>query len=86
MSKNTIFSVEVGSELRAEFIAATESVHRPASQVMRELMREFIQRQQEARAYQQFLQTNVDAGRASIRAGLGRSNEEVDAKFAALRG
>ncbi|WP_205744471.1 antitoxin of toxin-antitoxin stability system [Dyella sp. M7H15-1] len=72
-------------ELRADFMAEAEAAHRPASQVLRELMREFVQHQREARNYDEFLRRKVEAGRASMRAGLGRPNEEVEAEFAARR-
>jgi hypothetical protein len=60
-------------------------IHRPASQVLRELMREFIERQREAREYDQFLRGKVEASRTSMRAGLGQTNDEVEAIFAARR-
>jgi predicted transcriptional regulator len=72
-------------ELRAQFMAEAEAAHRPASQVVRELMREFVQRQRQARDYDEFLQHKVDVARSSARAGRGRSNDEVDAGFAARR-
>ena len=85
MSKEAVFTMKLEPELRAEFMAEAEAVHRPASQVLRELMREFVQRQREAREYDDFLRHKVEAGRASMRADLGRSNEEVEAEFAARR-
>ncbi len=85
MSKEAVFTMKLESELRAEFMAATEAAHRPASQVLRELMREFVQRQREAREYDEFLHRKVEAGRASMLTGLGRSNDEVEAEFAARR-
>ena len=48
-------------------------------------MREFVQRQREAREYDEFLRRKVDVARSSMRAGLGRSNDEVEAEFAARR-
>ena len=66
-------------------MAEAEAIFRPASQVLRELMREFIQRQKGAREYCEFLSSKVDAARTSLRAGRGRSNEEVEAKFAKRR-
>nr|WP_282098998.1 antitoxin of toxin-antitoxin stability system [Thauera aromatica] len=71
--------------MRAAFIAEAEAAHRPASQVVRELMREFIERQREAREYASFLQRKVDVARTSMRAGRGRTNDEVEAEFAARR-
>lgn len=58
---------------------------RRRSSRLRELMREFVQRQRESREYDEFLRRKVEAGRASMRAGLGRSNDEVEAEFAARR-
>jgi len=85
MSKEAVFTMKLEPELRAEFMAAAEATHRPASQVLRELMREFIQRQREAREYDEFLRNKVEAGRASMQAGHGRSNDEVESTFAARR-
>ena len=86
MSKEAVFTMKLEPELRAEFMAEAEAVHRPASQVLRELMREFVERQRQARDYDAFLAGKVEASRASMRAGLGRSNEEIEAAFAARRG
>ena len=85
MTKEAVFTMKLEPTLRAEFMAEAEAAHRPASQVMRELMREFVQRQREARDYDEFLRRKVEAGRASMRAGVGSSNEEVEAAFAARR-
>ncbi len=48
-------------------------------------MREFVHRQREARDDDEFLRHKVEAGRASMRAGQGRSNDEVEAEFSARR-
>jgi predicted transcriptional regulator len=85
MSKEAVFTMKLEPELRDQFMAEAEASHRPASQVLRELMREFIERQQEARDYEAFLGRKVEAGRASMRAGVGRSNDDVEASFAARR-
>ena len=85
MSKDAVFTMKLEPELRAEFMAEAEATHRPASQVLRELMREFVQQQRKAREYDEFLRGKVEAGRVSMRAGIGRSNEEVEAEFAARR-
>nr|WP_315192421.1 antitoxin of toxin-antitoxin stability system [uncultured Albidiferax sp.] len=85
MSKEAVFTMKLEPALRADFMAEAEATHRPASQVLRELMREFVQRQREARDYDAFLARKVDSGRASMHAGVGHSNEEVEAIFAARR-
>lgn len=85
MSKVAVFTIKLEPELRAEFMAEAEAAHRPASQVLRDLMREFVQRSREAREYDEFLGRKVDAARTSMRADVGHSNEEVEATFAARR-
>ena len=85
MSKDAVFTMKLEPELRAEFMAEAEAVHRPASQVLRDLMREFVQRQRETREYDEFLCNKVEAGRSSMRAGRGRPNDDVEAAFAARR-
>jgi predicted transcriptional regulator len=85
MPKEAVFTMKLEPELRAEFMAEAEAAHRPASQVVRELMREFVQRQRAARDYDEFLSRKVEAGRVAMRAGQGRSNEDVEAEFAARR-
>ena len=85
MSKEAVFTMKLEPELRAEFMAEAEAAHRPASQVLRELMRDFVARQREARDYDQFLRNKVEAARSSMGAGQGRPNEEIEAEFAARR-
>jgi hypothetical protein len=85
MAKEAVFTMKLEPKLRAEFIAEATAAHRSASQVMQELMREFVQRQRGAREYDEFLRAKVDAARSSMRAGLGPSNHEVEAEFAARR-
>jgi predicted transcriptional regulator len=69
MSKEAVFTMKLEPELREAFMAAAEASHRPASQVVRELMREFIDRQRQAREYEAFLRAKVDAARMQVAAG-----------------
>ena len=85
MPKEAVFTLKLEAELRDEFMAEADAAHQPASQVARELFREYVRRQREARDYDNFLRQKVEAGRASIRAGKGATNEEVEAAFAARR-
>ena len=85
MSKQTVFTMKLEPELRDEFMAESEVSHRPASQIMRELMREFVQRHRESREYDAYLRGKVDVGRASMRASQCRSNDEVEAEFVRRR-
>jgi len=85
MSKAAVFTMKLEPELRDEFLAEAEAAHRPASQVVRELMREFVLRQRQAREYDEFLQRKVDLARTSMRSGQGRSNDEIEANFTTRR-
>ncbi|WIM09188.1 antitoxin of toxin-antitoxin stability system [Enhydrobacter sp.] len=85
MSKEAVFTMKLESELRDAFMAEAEAAHRPASQVVRELMRDFVRQQRETREYDKFLRRKVEAARSSVRAGRGRSNDEVEAEFAVRR-
>lgn len=85
VTKLAVFTMKLESELRDLFMAECEASHRPASQIVREMMRQFVQSQQETREYDEFLQRKVDASRASIRAGREISNEDLEAEFAARR-
>lgn len=85
MSKEAVFTMKLEPELRAEFMAEAEAAHRPASQVLRELMRQFIQHQRETREYDEFLRTKVETARASMHTGSGAPNDSVESDFAARR-
>lgn len=85
MSKDAVFTMKLEPELRDEFMAEASALDRPASQIMRDLMREFVQRQREAREYDAFLRRKVEVARRSMRAGRGHSNEEVEAEAVRAR-
>ena len=85
MAKEAMFTMKLEPELRAEFMAAAESVHRPASQVLRELMRDFIAKQREELEYEEFLHQKVELARASFRKGLFLTSEDVNSRMQAKR-
>ena len=85
MSKDAVFTMKLEPDLRDAFMAEAEAAHRPASQIVRDLMREFVERQQAEREYDAFLHRKVETARVSMRAGRGRSNEEVEAGAVARR-
>lgn len=72
-------------ELRDEFMAEAAHAHRPASQIARELVREYVENQRRAREYEAFLGQKVAAARASLRAGEGVDNAEAGGTYAARR-
>jgi predicted transcriptional regulator len=82
MGKEAVFTMKLEPELRDEFMAAAKREDRPASQIVREFMRDYVQRDLE---YAEFLRRKVENARKSIEAGIGRSDEEVSADFARRR-
>jgi len=85
MTKEAVFTMKLEPELRDEFMAEAQALDRPASQVVRDLMREFVRRQREAREYDAFVRRKVETGRQDVGAGRERSHAEVEADFAARR-
>ncbi|MBD9667144.1 antitoxin of toxin-antitoxin stability system [Variovorax sp. VRV01] len=85
MSKEAMVTMKPEPELRDAFMAEAEASHRPASQVVRELMREFIERQRHARECDTFLRAKVDTARAQIASGQYAGDAGVEARFAARR-
>ncbi|MFY7960529.1 MAG: antitoxin of toxin-antitoxin stability system [Elsteraceae bacterium] len=85
MAEKAVFTMKLDAQLRADFMAAAAAADRPASQVVRELMRDFVKQQREARACDAFLQDKVAAARASLHADGGVPNDEVEALFAQRR-
>lgn len=85
MSKAAVFTMTLEADLRAEFLAAAEASHRPAAQVMRELMREFVLRERDRLERHAFLRRKVEMARISSEAGIGRANDVVAIEFAERR-
>jgi predicted transcriptional regulator len=85
MPKEAVFTMKLESELRHAFMAEAAAAHQPASQIVREMMRQYIVTQREKRDYEAFLHSKVDAARPSVHAGRVRSNDDVQASYAARR-
>ncbi|MGQ7247088.1 hypothetical protein ACUN9Y_07090 [Halomonas sp. V046] len=83
MTKHAVFTMKLESELRDAFMA--EAAHRPASQVLRELMRDYLRHQQKAREYDEFLGQKVEQARSQRASGQHYSNEAVEAEAARRR-
>jgi predicted transcriptional regulator len=85
LPREAVFTMKLEAELRDEFMAEAQAVDRPASQVVRDLMREFVRRQREARDQEEFLRSKVEAGRRDVQVGRVRAHAEVEADFAERR-
>jgi predicted transcriptional regulator len=86
MAKEAVFTMKLEPELRDAFMAAAEQEDRPASQIVREMMRDYVdQHQPMTPDYLEFLRRKVERGLADVAAGRTHSSEEVEAYFAAKR-
>ena len=85
MTKTSI-AITLDEDLRLRFNSAAKSSHRTPEDVIVELMQDYADQLSEDDGYDEFLRRKVEIGRASMYAGQGRSNEEVEAFFSALRG
>ncbi|MES2172852.1 MAG: antitoxin of toxin-antitoxin stability system [Pseudomonadota bacterium] len=85
MVKAAVFTMKLEADLRDDFMAEADALHRPASQLVRELMRDFVDRQRQARDHADFLEQKVAVARRSVLAGQGHSHDAVEAEFAARR-
>ena len=82
MAKEAVFTMKLEPELRDAFAAAAKTADRPASQIVREFMRNYVNQDRE---YVAWLQGRVDEARADIAAGRVRTQEEVEAHFVKRR-
>jgi predicted transcriptional regulator len=78
MPKDAVFTMKLEPELRDAFMAAAAAADRPASQIVREFMRDYVQRDRE---YVEWLRRKVDKAREDIAAGRVHSHEEVVAEM-----
>ena len=81
MAKDAVFTMKLDAELRDAFMKAAAAADRPASQIVREMMRDYVQQDRE---YVEFLRRKVDAARADIAAGRVLTHEQVSAQMDAL--
>ncbi len=85
MLKDSILTMKLESGLRDDFVAEAAAVNQSASQIMRQLMRNYIDNQRKIRAYEGFVQHKIDLARVSVRDRLGRPDKDVRAEFQARR-
>lgn len=84
-ASKAVFTMKLEPELRDSFMAATAAADRPASQVVRELMRDYIERQRQAQEYRAYLDRKVEVARAQKDAGQYVTNADVEAQAIARR-
>lgn len=74
MAKEAVFTLKLEPELRDAFMSAAAAADRPASQIVREFMRDYVQQDKD---YVEFLRRKVEKSRADIAAGRVYTDAEV---------
>lgn len=85
MPKESVFTLKLESDLRRAFVMTARANDRPASQVVRELMREYIDRYRLVGEYAAFLGVKVERARAQVAAGRYAAAADVEARFSRQR-
>ena len=70
MPKEAVFTLKLETELRDAFAAEAAATHRPASDLVRAFMREFVQRQREARKHDEWFRAKVQQALDDPRPGI----------------
>ncbi len=77
--------MKLDPELHDAFKAAAASDDRPAAQVVRELMRRYIDERRQAQVYDEFVRDKVETARNQKAVGQYITHEEVEAEAARRR-
>lgn len=85
MEGRTTFTLKVDSALKNSFLAAAKASDRNASQLVRDMMRDYAEKQRKEASYNEFLRKQVEAGIKDIHEGRYLTNEEVEKIFKAKR-
>jgi predicted transcriptional regulator len=87
MAKEAVFTVKLESELRDAFAAEAAATHQSGSQLVREFMREFVQRRRDAREHDAWFRREVELAvrEADDPRAAWDSQEEVKRRSASKR-
>lgn len=85
MSDEAIFTLTLERELRDEFVAAAEASDQSPTQILKDMMQDFILQQKMSPDHLAFMQEKTTIARKELAAGEGLSEETVEKKFAAMR-
>lgn len=84
MSEAT-FTFRLDESLKADFTTAAKACDRTGAQLLRDFMREFVQRQQDAENHDAWFRRQVQIGLESANAGQLIPAADVESHFAARR-
>ncbi|MDX7988950.1 hypothetical protein FE392_16760 [Xenorhabdus sp. 12] len=81
----TTFTFRVDEVLKSDFSAAAKALDRTGAQLLREFMRDFVRKQQEALDYDAWFRKQIQMGIDEANTGNLISAEDVEADAAAWR-
>lgn len=85
MINKAVFSVKLDAELHNSFIVEAEAAKKPPTEIMQELIQDFVDQRLQSREYADFLQAKVDSARSDKQSGQTYSHEHVEREFASMR-
>ena len=80
MPREAVFTVRLEAELRDDFVAEAPAMHRPASQLVREFMREFVRCRRESREHDAWFRAKVQQALDDPRPGIPHEAVMDDAR------
>lgn len=80
MAKDSVFTMKLEAELRERFMAEAEALDRPASQIVREFMREFVELRRTARRHDTWFRAAVQEALDDPRPGVSRDRVVEEAR------
>lgn len=80
MPKDAVFTVKVELELRDAFVAEAAATDRPASQLVREFMREYIERRRQEREHDAWFRQQVQEALDDSRPGIPHDEVMTEAE------
>jgi predicted transcriptional regulator len=90
VAKESVFTLKLETELRDAFVAEAAKLDRPASQLVREFMREFVESRKQEREHDAWFRREVEKALKDKRPGIPhedvmRQMDEVIERIAARK-
>jgi hypothetical protein len=85
MSDPAVLKISLDPELHAALMAAAETADRPVTEIVSDLVRDYVALGSQEPDYDDCLRQRIEIARVSTRAGYVCSNEDMEALFSALR-
>lgn len=88
MPKEAVFTLKLEAELRDAFVAEAAAMDRPASQLVREFMRDFVKARKEEREHDAWFRAEVEKALKDRRPGIPHEDvmREMRARIDATAG